>query len=185
LFNIWKQMAAGRRDVRVTQIAHAGWPQKSVSMVIRGFEFIAYAAEEVGLLGSQQIAARYARLRKPVVDVLQLDMTAYQGDPTDFWIFTDYTSAPQNQFLANLAAAYLPQLSVGYDACGYGCSDHASWTGKGFPASFPFEASFAHDNKAIHTTNDVITTFGAQADHALKFARLALSYAVELGSDGP
>ena len=240
LFNTWKQMAAGRRDVRVTQVTHNGWPQKSVSMVIRGsgnatetvvlgghldsiapgspetlrapgadddasgvasltevirvllangykpkrnIEFIAYAAEEVGLLGSGQIAARYARQAKPVVGVLQLDMTAYQGDPTDLWIFTDYTNAAQNQFVASLAAAYLPQLTVGYDRCGYGCSDHASWTGKGFAASFPFEASFAHDNKAIHTTNDVLATFGSQADHALKFARLALSYAVELGSD--
>lgn len=149
----------------------------------RTIEFIAYAAEEVGLLGSQQIARRYARLRRPVVGVLQLDMTAYQGDATDLWIFTDYTNAAQNQFIADLASAYLPALTVGYDRCGYGCSDHASWTGQGFAASFPFEASDAHYNRAIHTDRDTTATFGNQALHALKFAQLALAYALELGSD--
>jgi len=72
---------------------------------------------------------------------------------------------------------------VAYDPCGYACSDHASWTGHGFAASMPFESSFAHDNKAIHTANDTIATFGGTADHALKFSQLALAFAVELGSD--
>lgn len=241
LFNTWKALAAARPDVRVSQVRHTGWPQKSVSLLIpgsgpnaaetvvlgghldsiapgspetlrapgadddasgvasltevirvllagnfrpsRSVEFIAYAAEEVGLRGSQQIAAKYKRQGKPVVGVLQLDMTAYQGDPTDLWIFTDYTNTAQNNFLASLAASYLPALTVGYDRCGYGCSDHASWTGKGFAASFPFEASFAHDNKAIHTANDTVTAFGNQAGHALKFSQLALAYVVELASD--
>jgi bacterial leucyl aminopeptidase len=150
----------------------------------RSIEFIAYAAEEVGLRGSQQIATNYKRAAKPVVGVLQLDMTAYQGDAIDLWLFTDFTNAAQNDFVADLAGVYLPLLSVGYDRCGYACSDHASWTAKGFASSFPFEASDAHYNKAIHTVNDVIATFGSQANHALKFAQLGLAYAVELGSDG-
>lgn len=237
----WRGIVAGRSWMRVSQVRHAGWPQKSVKLVIKGsgpnaaetvvlgghldsiaggagsevrapgadddasgiasltevirvlaernyrpqrtIEFLAYAAEEVGLLGSQQIARQYQRAAKPVVGVLQLDMTAYQGDPTDLWIFTDYTDAAQNQFVAALAAAYLPQLTVGYDRCGYGCSDHASWTGRGFAASFPFEASDAHYNHNIHTANDTTAIFGNQALHALKFTRLALAYALELGSD--
>jgi leucyl aminopeptidase len=96
-----------------------------------------------------------------------------------------YTNAAQNTFLANLATAYLPELTVGYDRCGYGCSDHASWTAAGFAASFPFEAAFVDDNKAIHTAYDTTATFGNQALHAAKFSKLALAYAVELGTDGP
>ena len=149
----------------------------------RTIEFIAYAAEEVGLRGSTQIATTYKRQRKPVVGVMQLDMTAYQGDPTDLWIYTDYTNTAQNQFVADLAATYLPTLTVGYDRCGYGCSDHASWTNKGFAASFPFESSFSNYNHTIHTANDTTAAFGTQALHALKFTRLALAYAVELGAD--
>ena len=151
----------------------------------RTIEFMAYAAEEVGLRGSQAIAQQYKRQRQQVVGVLQLDMTAFQGSAGDLYLFTDYTNAAQNTFLANLAAAYLPELTVGYDRCGYGCSDHASWTAAGFAASFPFEAAFADDNKAIHTANDTTATFGNQALHAAKFSRLALAYAVELGTDGP
>lgn len=155
----------------------SGWrPQRTL-------EFIAYAAEEVGLRGSQQIATQYQRTRKPVVGVLQLDMTAFQGNATDLYIFTDYTNVAQNQFVAALAASYLPTLTVGYDRCGYGCSDHASWTGRGFAASFPFESSFADSNPRIHTPEDTTAVFGNQANHALKFAQLALAFAVELGGD--
>ncbi len=242
LANLWSQFSPGRRDVRVTQITHSGFPQKSVMLEIVGgnnnaqvivlgahldstspggletsrapgadddasgvasltevirvllannympdrtLRFIAYAAEEVGLLGSKQIVAALPRERSKVVGVLQLDMTAYRGDPTDLWIYTDYTTPAQNQFVADLAAAYLPQLTVGYDFCGYGCSDHASWYRDGYAVSFPFESSDAHYNFALHTPNDTIATFGGQADHALKFSQLALAFAVELGSDGP
>ncbi len=149
----------------------------------RNIRFIAYAAEEVGLVGSRAVVAGQAARRDQVVGVLQLDMTAFQGDATDLWIYTDYTSTAQNQFLASLAATYLPTLTVGYDACGYGCSDHASWHNAGFPVSFPFEASDANFNFALHTTQDTIATFGNQANHALKFARLGMAFAIELGSD--
>jgi bacterial leucyl aminopeptidase len=243
LLNQWQLLAgAGTRSLRVRQIAHSGWPQKSVVFEFTGstnaaeiivlgahldstgsgpFEtvrapgadddasgvasltevirvlvannfrpkrtvrFFAYAAEEAGLLGSQQIVAATAGERSQVVGVLQLDMTAYQGDATDLWLYTDFTNAAQNQFLANLAATYLPTLTVGYDRCGYGCSDHASWHNAGFAASFPFEASDLTYNFALHTVNDTTATFGNQANHALKFAKLALAYAIELGSDGP
>jgi leucyl aminopeptidase len=40
------------------------------------------------------------------------------------------------------------------------------------------------DNPYIHTANDTISKSGNNANHALKFAKLALAYAVELGSDG-
>lgn len=149
----------------------------------RNLRFIAYAAEEVGLRGSGAIAAAQAGRRDRVVGVLNLDMTAFIGDNTDIWIYTDYTNGPQNQFLAALTSAYLPTLSVGYDRCGYACSDHASWHNRGFPASFPHEASNTTFNQALHTVNDTVATFGNQAEHALKFARLAMAYVVELGSD--
>ncbi len=149
----------------------------------RNIRFIAYAAEEVGLFGSQAIVAQQAARRDRVVGVMQLDMTAFQGDATDLWLYTDYTNAAQNAFVANLAAAYLPTLTVGYDRCGYGCSDHASWHNAGYVVSFPFEASDLTYNRAIHTANDTTATFGNQANHALKFTRLALAWMVELASD--
>jgi leucyl aminopeptidase len=149
----------------------------------RSIHLIAYAAEEVGLRGSQEIARAFKQANSKVVGVIQLDMTNYKGTANDIVLFTDYTDSKQNAFLAELVATYLPGLKLGYDKCGYACSDHASWQAQGFPTSMPFESSFARDNPAIHTAKDTYANSGGQAVHALKFARLAAAFAVELGSD--
>ena len=71
--------------------------------------------------------------------------------------------------------------TYGLDACGYACSDHASWHRIGVPVSMPFESRMRDRNKKIHTRDDTLETSGNNADHALKFARLAAAYAIELG----
>jgi leucyl aminopeptidase len=149
----------------------------------RSIHVIAYAAEEVGLRGSQDMARAFKQGNSTVLGVLQLDMTNYKGTTNDIVLFTDYTDSKQNAFLAQLVSAYLPGLKLGYDKCGYACSDHASWQAQGFPTSMPFESSFARDNPAIHTVKDTYANSGGQAAHALKFARLAAAFAIELGSD--
>jgi leucyl aminopeptidase len=149
----------------------------------RSLHFVAYAAEEVGLRGSQDVARAFKQGKGTVMGVLQLDMTNYKGTENDIVLFTDYTDSKQNAFLAHLVSTYLPDLKLGYDRCGYACSDHASWQALGFPTSMPFESSFARDNPAIHTAKDTFANSGGQAIHALKFARLAAAFAVELGSD--
>lgn len=149
----------------------------------RTIEFMAYAAEEVGLLGSAAIARSYADAGRNVVGVMQLDMTNYQGGAEDIVLIGDYTDAAQNRFVADLAAAYLPGLNVSESLCGYGCSDHASWTANGYAASFPFESTFDASNPHIHTKIDTLAQSGNMASHAVKFSRLALAFAVELGSD--
>jgi len=151
----------------------------------RTIQFMAYAAEEVGLLGSAAIAANYKAQGKKVVGALQLDMTNYQGGSSDYNMITDYTNAAQNTFVKDLAAYYTPSMVVSQSPCGYACSDHASWTRNGYVASFPFEAPMGQHNPYIHTAGDTIDKSGNTANHAIKFSRLALAYAVELGSDGP
>ncbi|MCM3672277.1 M28 family peptidase, partial [Mesobacillus maritimus] len=137
------------------------------------------AAEEAGLLGSKAIAKQFRTQNANVVGVLQLDMTNYKGDPKDIYLITDYTNAAQNTYVKNLAATYLPELAVGTSQCGYACSDHASWNAQGYPASFPFEAD-QNDSPYIHTVNDTLENSDRQANHALKFGKLALAYAVDL-----
>ena len=150
----------------------------------RTIKFIGYAAEEVGLKGSAEIAKKFKTDNVNVVGVMQLDMTNYKGSANDIYLYTDYTNSAQNTFIANLIATYLPSLTVGNDVCGYACSDHASWTAQGYPASMPFESLINQDNPNIHTANDTYANTGSQALGALKFARMAMAYAVELGSDG-
>jgi leucyl aminopeptidase len=151
----------------------------------RTIKLIAYAAEEVGLRGSQELARAFRQAGIQVVGVLQLDMTNYKGAEHDIYLLRDYSNADQNEFLKKLIAAYLPGLSVASDACGYACSDHASWHAEGYPASMPFESSLALANPHIHSKDDTFASSGGQALHALKFARLAAAFAIELGSSTP
>ena len=149
----------------------------------RTIKLIAYAAEEVGLRGSQDIARDFKKNKVDVVGVLQLDMTNFKGSDKDIYLISDYTDTRQNTFLAQLIDTYLPSLTVGSQRCGYACSDHAAWHALGFAASMPFEALMGEDNPAIHTRNDTFANSGNQAAHALKFTRMAAAYAVELGSE--
>jgi leucyl aminopeptidase len=143
--------------------------------------FMGYAAEEVGLLGSKEIAQKFKRDGKNVVGVMQLDMTNYQGSKEDIVLVSDFTNASQNQFLGKLLDTYLPNLTWANDHCGYACSDHASWDAQGFPASAPFEAKKSKMNRSIHTKNDTIAKSGGTAEHAVKFAKLTLAFIAELG----
>lgn len=136
-----------------------------------------YAAEEVGLRGSQVIAQTFKEADKNVVGVAQFDMTGFHGEPSnDIVLVNDYTSAAQNTFMTQLMDAYLPDLNYAFAPCGYACSDHASWSSYGYNASFPFEAPFGKHNQLIHTTDDL----AVDPDHAVKFLRLSVVYMAEL-----
>ena len=74
-------------------------------------------------------------------------------------------------------------MTRGTYTCGYGCSDHASWTSAGYPVGddvrggrrrpvhFPY----------IHTTSDTLANMGESAQHSVKFAKLALAFLAEMG----
>jgi len=150
----------------------------------RTVKFMAYAAEEGGLLGSAQIAAAYDAQNINVVGVMQLDMTNYKGSIQDIWIYTDFTNPTQNTFMQNLVTTYLPGLTQSTSQCGYACSDHASWTQHGYPASLPFEAKFSQYDPFIHTSQDTIENCGNTANHAVKFSKLAAAYMAEVAKGG-
>ena len=138
---------------------------------------IGYAAEEVGLLGSGEIADNFKRNNRNVIGAAQFDMTGYFGTPAEDIVFiSDFTDAEQNDFMAALIDEYHPDITYGFDVCGYACSDHASWHREGFRASFPFEARFNDANPRIHTNTDTFY----DVTHMSKFARLAATYVAEL-----
>lgn len=139
----------------------------------------AYAGEEVGLLGSQDIAEDAAARGLNVVGALQLDMVNHHGSPEDMAIITDYTDPALTAFLEQLVDTYVGASRV-RDTCGYACSDHASWYRAGFPVVHPFESRAADINAVLHTPDDTIDVSGGRADHALTFARTTAAFAVEL-----
>ncbi|GAB2608390.1 M20/M25/M40 family metallo-hydrolase [Novilysobacter erysipheiresistens] len=159
----------------VVRVALAGdWkPRRTV-------KFMGYAAEEVGLRGSNAIAQSFADQGKNVVGVLQLDMTNYAaGSSVDMQLLTDYSNADLQQFLRDIFDEYLAPLGLvrGTYTCGYGCSDHASWTSAGYPAAMMFEASFNND---IHTPYDTLSNMGNNANASVPLAKLGLAFLGEL-----
>ncbi|AFV00844.2 metalloprotease II [Simiduia agarivorans SA1 = DSM 21679] len=143
----------------------------------RTIKLMGYAAEEVGLKGSQAIAQAHKNAGAQVVGVAQFDMSGYKGTANkDIVFMTDYTNSAQNNFMAQLIDTYLTGVTYGFGQCGYGCSDHASWHGQGYAASMPFESNLNQSNPNIHTAYDNTYDVG----HSFKFAQLAAAYAVEL-----
>ncbi len=146
----------------------------------RTIVFVAYEAEEIGLLGSQAVVRDFMRANTNVVGALQLDMTNFKGSDKDIWLMKDFTSAGQNAFLGTLIDTYIG-ATWGTDACGYACSDHASWFAAGVPVSMPFESRMAQRNQKIHSAKDTLANSNHEATHALKFAKLGAAYAIEMG----
>ncbi len=151
----------------------SGWKPK------RTVKFMGYAAEEVGLRGSNAIAQSFKNASRNVVGVLQLDMTNYRTGALDMRVITDYSSAPLKQFMTDVFDAYLAPtgLTRGTLTCGYGCSDHASWTSAGYPAAMMFESGRF---PSIHTANDTLANVGGTADSSVPFAKLGLAFLGEL-----
>lgn len=189
-----QQVAPGADDdasgiATITEIARiafaSGWrPQRTI-------KFMGYAAEEVGLRGSNAVATKFANDGVNVVGVLQLDMTNYKnGAPYDMQRISDYTDASLNTWLGDVFDAYLAPLGfVLIDfPCGYACSDHASWMAKGFPAGMMFEAGEPRtpqntfgDFPYIHSTGDTLANMSDSAIHSVKFAQFGLAFMGELG----
>ncbi|HSX58651.1 MAG TPA: M20/M25/M40 family metallo-hydrolase [Tahibacter sp.] len=158
----------------------SGWKPR------RTIKFMGYAAEEVGLRGSNAIAQSFKTANTNVVGVLQLDMTNYKsGNVEDMQLITDYSNTDLKNFVVALFDAYLgPRgLTRGTYTCGYGCSDHASWTSAGYPSAMMFEAGNSSGGYfgSIHTANDTLANMSNSAQHSVKFAQLGLAFAGELG----
>jgi leucyl aminopeptidase len=143
----------------------------------RTIQFMGYAGEERGLLGSQVIANRYRQEGKVVAAALQFDMTMYPGSTPRITFITDHVSRELTTFVEKLSDEYVKAKWI-EDKCGYACSDHASWTRAGYPSAFPFETAFDEYNPDIHTPKD--TTSNLDAGHGVNYLKLSLAFAVEM-----
>lgn len=149
----------------------------------RTVEVMAFAAEEIGLVGSSEIAQEYAANNVNVAAFVQFDMTGYKGSSQDIFIMEDtYTSDTLNNYLISLMDFYNTSgdhnFTYGFSLCNYGCSDHASWAQSGFDVSFPFESDFSETNPTIHTPADLYAFFD-EPDHSVKFTKLGLEFLIE------
>jgi len=150
----------------------------------RTLEFHAYAAEEVGLRGSQAIADSYRRQGIKVAGMMQLDMTCYTrpGILPVVGLMHDFVNLTLTKFIGEVINTY---ANIGWveTRCGYACSDHASWTRAGYPSCLPAEGRFADSNPNIHTARDTLDKLSLE--HGIEYAKIGLAFLVELGLAPP
>ncbi|MEZ4743747.1 MAG: M20/M25/M40 family metallo-hydrolase [Bdellovibrionota bacterium] len=145
----------------------------------RTLKFMSYAAEEVGLKGSKEVARSFQASGKQVMGVMQLDMTAHVGARKLIGLMRDHTDDGLSDFTGALLNEYITEAWIN-DQCGYACSDHASWTAAGYPSVMPFEATYDETNSKIHTANDTISNADNTGEHSKKFSQLAIAFLVEI-----
>jgi len=140
-------------------------------------QFMTYSAEEVGLRGSQDIADAYQAEGKQVFAAMQLDMTFFRPTSGRGGIITDYVDPELTAFLRMLVTGYstIPFINT---ACGYACSDHASWNRAGYAACHPSESPFNEINRALHTTRDTIDIL--DIPRGSEYVKISIGFAVEL-----
>jgi leucyl aminopeptidase len=146
----------------------------------RSVVFYGYAAEEIGLVGSNEIAARAQAQKTNVTGVLQLDMTNVTPAAQPYMaIITDFTNAALNELAKQLIDTYVG-IPWKTSECGYACSDHGSWTEHGFAAHHVHETTIEESNDKLHTAQDTLALSGGKADHSLHFARYSVAFMAEL-----
>ena len=141
----------------------------------RTIEIHGYAAEEVGLVGSQDMARKYKTDGKKVVTMVQHDMNLYKqsGAPDKIFFVTNNTVDAFNTSMGALVDRYVGVPWAKQSLSG-GDSDHTSWKRQGFVTSFPFENP-AHYNPNIHTSQDDLEHASAMTQVAA-FAKLGVAY---------
>lgn len=145
----------------------------------RTIEFMAYAAEEVGLRGSQEIVRSYQSAGKVVAGVLQMEMSGYVGATPAIVIIDDaYSTKSVSNFLRALIPVYTT-IPAKIETCGYGCSDHASWTSAAYPAGCIAEAGpNGNVNPSMHTARDTVEKLNFSV--VAEFTKLTIAFAVEV-----
>ncbi|HAU1151982.1 TPA: M20/M25/M40 family metallo-hydrolase [Legionella pneumophila] len=142
--------------------------------------FIAYAAEERGLIGSGYVVQDFLQKNIPVKAVMQLDQAGYRANAKDqtIWLLKDYVDKGLTEFTAQLLTRYV-KIPVGYTKCGYACSDHVNWTYEGFKTTYPSATTLDDDNPYVHTSDDTLDILNLE--HMVNFTKLGLAFIAELG----
>lgn len=141
----------------------------------RNIELHAYAAEEIGLVGSQQIASAYSAAKKSVNAMMQLDMASFSssGD-TVIHLFRDDTATILRRSVKDLLTNYLGGNFTDEGISVAGTSDHRSWYKFGYPTVFPFEDTRSYNPK-MHTDEDTVANANAPG-LAKRMAQLVISF---------
>ena len=108
---------------------------------------------------------------------------------------SDYVDGPLSAFVGMLVREYcrgngndndngdsdgVDKVVPAMTKCGYACSDHASAHKVGYASACVMESEFKDTDPRMHTGNDKLEFLSFE--HMLEFAKVALSFAYEMGS---
>lgn len=148
----------------------------------RPLDFIFFAAEEGGLLGSQNIV-RYYQEHGIAAAILHIDMDGFvkRSLSKGIGVLMDNTDPELTTLLVKIIKRYTT-FPVKRTTCGYACSDHYSWHIAGYPAVALFEGTFEEINPHVHTSRDSVDKI--DFEHMKEFVKIALAFALHM-TDGP
>ncbi|KAI9511150.1 Zn-dependent exopeptidase [Russula earlei] len=135
-------------------------------------EFVAFAGEEQGLLGSQHYAREMRRAERNLTLMVQADMIAYHepGEPPQLGLPEIIGTPEVTQLVANISTMYAPELTVGFTpVC---CSDHQSFHFQGFPATQVFERAGLIADPMYHNSGDISERIGYDLEQVRSIAKV-------------
>ena len=108
----------------------------------RSIIYCAFAAEELGLFGSEQYAARCQQQGMNIAGYFNIDMSGYlkEGDEMQISLIFPSTATPLANYFLNISDIYFPEIPITTRAnLPGGDSDHTSFNQKGFYGIWTFE----------------------------------------------
>lgn len=151
----------------------------------RSIELHAYAAEEVGLIGSRDLASRYRQEGKKLAGMMQFDMAYFSqaGNEGKIHLLEDYSSRDLRRSAVEWIKTYLDAPYARGRLPSGSASDHKSWWEQGYATVFPFEHPVDY-NHSIHSTDDTRANFddGQLIQNMTRLGLLFTSYQAGLQS---
>ncbi|KAJ7271242.1 hypothetical protein C8J57DRAFT_1321148 [Mycena rebaudengoi] len=151
-------------------------------------EVHAYAGEEGGLLGSAKLAQSYKNNGVVLRGMLNLEMVGWSpatssntNKSSTITVLTDPIPA-MGTHMTKVIAEYIPTAEQRAVACGYGCSDHYSWSALDYPVVCiaTYGPNDGNLNPNYHTTADTIDHL--DFDKMTDFVKATLAWTVEVSS---
>lgn len=147
----------------------------------RSVMFCHFAAEEIGLVGSEAFAKDCAAQLIDIVGYFNLDMIGYLEEGNEIKVNLLYTSQDSllAQYVKNFSRRYFPEMPIYQSWLEWGDSDYSSFNRSGYPAIHTFEDTH-HSSPFIHTPDDILGVSVNSIEQAQRFTELNLGLVATL-----
>lgn len=147
----------------------------------RSILYCGWAAEEVGLKGSEAFAQDCAARLVDIVGYFNLDMIGYLKEGSNIHVHLLYTTQDSTiaNYVFNLSKVYFPEMPIGQNWLPLGDSDYSSFNRSGYAAVHTFEDTH-HSSPFIHSVNDLLGVSVNNMDQAKRFTELNLGLVATL-----